>query len=128
MRHGPQPSIIAASSSSRGMPRKNCTIRKMKKASTARNFGTTSGRKVFDPVEVEEQHVLRDQRHVVGQHQRAQHQREPEVPARELQPREGVGRQRAGDHVADHRQDRDDRSEFRKNVPKLTRSPFQPRT
>jgi hypothetical protein len=29
------------------MPRKNCTIRKMKKASAARNFGTTSGRMVF---------------------------------------------------------------------------------
>ena len=39
--------MIAASSISRGMPRKNCTIRKMKKASTARNCGTTSGRNVF---------------------------------------------------------------------------------
>ena len=29
------------------MPRKNCTIRKTKKASTARNFGATSGRMVL---------------------------------------------------------------------------------
>ena len=29
------------------MPRMNWIIRKMKKASTARNFGTTSGRKVL---------------------------------------------------------------------------------
>ena len=44
------------------------------------------------PAEIEEQHVLRDQRHVVGQHQRAEHQREPEFLAAELQPGEGVGR------------------------------------
>ena len=39
------PSMIAASSSSRGMPRKNWSRRKMKKASTASNFGTTRGKK-----------------------------------------------------------------------------------
>ncbi|MNL43017.1 hypothetical protein D3C87_1655080 [compost metagenome] len=39
--------MTAASSSSRGMPRKNCTIRKMKKASVARYFGTISGNEVF---------------------------------------------------------------------------------
>ena len=39
--------MIAASSISRGMPRKNCTIRKTKKASIARNFGTISGRNEF---------------------------------------------------------------------------------
>ncbi len=48
-----------------------------------------------DPAEVQEQHVLGNQRDVVGQHERAQHQREPEVPALEVQPREGVGGQRA---------------------------------
>ncbi len=37
----------AASSSSLGRPRMNCTIRKMKNASCARNFGTTSGRFVL---------------------------------------------------------------------------------
>jgi hypothetical protein len=60
-----------------------------------------------DPVEVEEEHVLRDQGHVVGQHERAQHQREPEALERELQPREGIGRKRARHHVADDAQGRD---------------------
>jgi hypothetical protein len=42
--YGDAPSIFAASSSSRGMPRMNCTIRKTKNASVARNCGTSSGR------------------------------------------------------------------------------------
>ena len=46
-RMGPQPSILAASSSSRGSARINWTIRKMKNASVARNFGTIKGRKVL---------------------------------------------------------------------------------
>ena len=37
----------AASSSSRGMPRMNCTMRKTKNASVARSFGTISGRNVL---------------------------------------------------------------------------------
>ena len=47
MRGCPAPSMRAASSSSRGMPRMNCTIRKMKNASVARSFGTISGRNVL---------------------------------------------------------------------------------
>ena len=47
IRQCPQPSIRAASSSSRGMPRMNCTIKKTKNASVARNFGRISGTKVF---------------------------------------------------------------------------------
>src|SRR5215207_6991910 len=43
----PQPSMRAASSSSLGMPRMNCTIKKMKNASTARNLGKISGTNVF---------------------------------------------------------------------------------
>ena len=58
------------------------------------------------PAEVEEQDVLRDQRHVIGQHQRPQHQREPEPLEAELEPREGEGGERAGGEVADHRQRR----------------------
>src|SRR5215472_120864 len=46
-RNEPQPSISAASSSSRGTVRMNCTNRKTKKASTARNLGTTSGSRVL---------------------------------------------------------------------------------
>ena len=44
---GVAPSMYAASSSSRGMPRTNWTIRNTKNASVARNLGTTSGRIVF---------------------------------------------------------------------------------
>ena len=44
---GPQPSIVAASSRSRGSPRMNCTSRKMKKESTASSLGSSSGQKVF---------------------------------------------------------------------------------
>ena len=40
---------LAASSSSRGMPRMNCTIRKTKNASVARNCGTSSGRQGARP-------------------------------------------------------------------------------
>ena len=47
IRKWPQPSIRAASSSSRGMPRMNWTIKKMKKASTAKNLGRISGTNVF---------------------------------------------------------------------------------
>ena len=43
LRKGPQPSMRAASSSSRGRPRMNCTMRKTKNASVARNFGRISG-------------------------------------------------------------------------------------
>jgi hypothetical protein len=43
----PQPSMRAASSSSRGMPRMNCTIRKTKNASVASSFGTISGQYVL---------------------------------------------------------------------------------
>ena len=43
----PQPSIRAASSSSRGMPRMNWTIKNTKNASVARNLGSTSGMKVL---------------------------------------------------------------------------------
>ena len=39
--------MVAACSSSGGSERMNWTIRKTKKASVARNFGTTSGRMVF---------------------------------------------------------------------------------
>ncbi|GAA4952255.1 hypothetical protein GCM10023224_41230 [Streptomonospora halophila] len=39
----PHPSMRAASSRSRGSPRMNCTIRKMKNASVASSFGTISG-------------------------------------------------------------------------------------
>src|SRR4051812_36937242 len=42
--NGEQPSIFAASSSSRGMPRMNWTMRKTKNASVARKWGMTSGR------------------------------------------------------------------------------------
>ncbi len=45
--NGPQPSILAASSSSRGSPRMNCTMRKTKNASMARNLGRMSGQYVF---------------------------------------------------------------------------------
>ena len=47
IRKCPQPSMRAASSSSRGMPRMNCTIRNTKNASVARNFGRISGSIVF---------------------------------------------------------------------------------
>ena len=67
------------------------------------------GKEGVDPIEVEEEDVLRDQRDVVRQHQRAEHHREPEILQRELKPREGIGRKRARDHVADHAQHRDDR-------------------
>src|SRR5699024_12287415 len=43
----PAPSIRAASSSSLGTPRKNCTIRNTKNASVARRFGTIKGRNVL---------------------------------------------------------------------------------
>ena len=51
VRYGPQPSIRAASSISRGMPRMNCTMRKMKNASVARNFGTIERQVGVDPAE-----------------------------------------------------------------------------
>src|SRR5690348_2950409 len=43
MPNGEQPSTFAAWSSSRGMLRMNCTMRKTKKASVASAFGTISG-------------------------------------------------------------------------------------
>src|SRR5215211_5897527 len=43
----PQPSIRAASSSSRGIPRMNWTIKNTKNASVARNLGKISGTNVF---------------------------------------------------------------------------------
>src|SRR5690348_11828990 len=43
MPNGEQPSTFAAWSSSRGMPRMNCTMRKTKNASVASSFGTISG-------------------------------------------------------------------------------------
>src|SRR3712207_2117281 len=43
----PAPSSRAASSSSLGMPRKNCTMRNTKNASVARNLGTINGRNVL---------------------------------------------------------------------------------
>ena len=43
----PQPSIVAASSSSLGMPRMNWTIKNTKNASVARNLGKISGTNVF---------------------------------------------------------------------------------
>ena len=46
MRRCPAPSMRAASSMSRGICRMNCTSRKTKNASVARNFGRTSGQKV----------------------------------------------------------------------------------
>ena len=47
MRRWPAPSMRAASSSSFGSERMNCTMRNTKKASVARNFGTSSGRNVL---------------------------------------------------------------------------------
>src|SRR3954447_4122012 len=47
IRQCPQPSIRAASSNSRGMPRMNCTMRNTKKASVAKNLGRISGTNVF---------------------------------------------------------------------------------
>ncbi len=43
VRKAPQPSMRADSSSSRGRPRMNWTMRNTKKASVARNLGRTSG-------------------------------------------------------------------------------------
>jgi hypothetical protein len=41
--YGEQPSILAASSSSAGIPRMNCTMRNTKNASVANSLGTISG-------------------------------------------------------------------------------------
>ena len=43
----PQPSMRAASSSSLGRPRMNCTIKNTKNASVASSLGSTSGMNVF---------------------------------------------------------------------------------
>ena len=62
---GVAPSMYAASSSSRGMPRMNWTIRNTKNASVARNFGTISGQSC-PPTPAAGRYVLRNQHHVVG--------------------------------------------------------------
>ncbi|KMS93475.1 hypothetical protein BVRB_031100, partial [Beta vulgaris subsp. vulgaris] len=62
----------------------------------------------IDPAELAEQHILRDQRHLVGQHERHQHHGEPEVLELEVQPGKCKGRHRTGQHIADDRQARND--------------------
>ena len=56
------------------------------------------------PADLEKEDVLRDQLDVDRQHDRAQHQREPQPFELEVEAREGIGGHRAGDEVADHRQ------------------------
>jgi hypothetical protein len=54
------------------------------------------------PSKVQEEDVLRNKGHVIGQHQRAHHQREPEPLEAKFQPRKSEGGERAGGEVADH--------------------------
>ena len=123
-----QPSIFAASSSSRGMPRMNWTIRKTKNASVARNCGTSSGRYGQSPIQpnVLEQDVLRDDQHVAGQQQGADHDGEPDAAQPEPQPGEGVRGEQAGDRVADDGRAAATIALLRKNRPKLTSKLVQP--
>ncbi len=116
--NGEQPSIFAASSSSRGMPRMNCTMRKTKNASVARNFGTISGSGVPTSRGLE-QDELRDDQHVAGQQQRADHDGEPQAPQREPQPGEGVRGEQAG-HALPTTTQVATTALLRKNRPKLT--------
>ena len=92
---------------------------------TARNFGTSSGRKVFDPAEPLEQDVLRHHGDLERQHDRAQHQGEQQRLEGKLQPGERERRERAGAQVADHGQ-RGDHSELTKNAPNGMPRPVQP--
>lgn len=62
-----------------------------------------------DEFELLEQHVLRDEQHVVRQEQRADHRREEQSASGEADLGEGVGRERAGEHHADDRTDRQEK-------------------
>ena len=55
------------------------------------------------PLQVVEENILRDQRHMMGQHDRHEHQAKADGFETKIQSGEGIRRHRAGNHIAQHR-------------------------
>ena len=106
IRNGLAPSIIAASSRSRGIDMKYWRSRNTLNA-FAKKWGTISGSHVpFQPSFVKID-VGRDQGHLERQDDRGDQDDEQDVLAREPEPGEAVGHQRRGQHRAERAQHRD---------------------
>ncbi|KNA06118.1 hypothetical protein SOVF_183990 [Spinacia oleracea] len=60
------------------------------------------------PAHFQKQDILRDEHDVIGQHQGAEHQREPEIAPAEPKPCKGERGERTADHIADGGQHRDE--------------------
>ena len=106
IRNGPAPSIIAASSSSRGIVMKYWRSRNTLKA-LAKKCGTISGSHVpFQPSHVKITYV-RQERHLERQDDRRDQDEEEDVLAGEPEPGEAVGHEDRRQHRADRAEERD---------------------